>query len=213
MHHILHISPLTMLPTNIIQKPIIFTPERVALTQHYLLDHYDIDQPTITITPEIIVLHWTEIATLEETFNVLDPPLLSNRPDIASSGKELNVSAHYLVDRDGAINQLMPDNWMARHVIGLNHVAIGIENVGGVHSVEDLTSEQVAANVSLVKYLHQKYPSIAYLIGHHEYGNFRESDLWLEKNPDYFTIKKDPGDQFMMAVREKVKHLNFHSSP
>jgi len=42
----------------------------------------------------------------------------------------LNVSAHFLVDRDGTIYQLMPETRMARHAIGVNHLAIGVENVG-----------------------------------------------------------------------------------
>src|SRR5580693_7225904 len=51
------------------------------------------------------------------------------RPELQREG-ELNVSAHFLVDRDGTIYRLMPETWMARHCIGLNRVAIGIENVG-----------------------------------------------------------------------------------
>jgi len=33
----------------------------------------------------------------------------------------------------------MPDNWMGRHVIGLNYNSIGVENVGGVDDKQDLT--------------------------------------------------------------------------
>lgn len=42
----------------------------------------------------------------------------------------LNVSTQFLVDRDGTIFRLLPDTTFARHVIGLNHLAIGIENIG-----------------------------------------------------------------------------------
>ena len=44
-----------------------------------------------------------------------------------------------------------------RHIIGYNWCAIGIENVGGVNGVEDLTDAQLEANVELIKYLHKKY--------------------------------------------------------
>ena len=39
----------------------------------------------------------------------------------------LNVGAQFLVGRDGAIWQLMPETALARHAIGLNWCAIGIE--------------------------------------------------------------------------------------
>ncbi len=40
-----------------------------------------------------------------------------------------------------------------------------------------------------------------YLIGHYEYGAFRGSPLWEERDRSYFTIKIDPGPAFMKALR------------
>ncbi|MEA2091363.1 MAG: peptidoglycan recognition family protein, partial [Campylobacterota bacterium] len=132
----------------------------------------------------------------------------SDRGDIASAGA-LNVSAHFLVARDGKITQLMPDNWMARHVIGLNYSTIGIENVGGENNAkEDLTQAQVIANIKLVRYLKAKYPRIEYLIGHHEYRDMENNPLWLELDAGYRTVKADPGEKFMKSVRKEVKDLN-----
>ena len=52
------------------------------------------------------------------------------------------------VDRDGTICRLMPETWMARHVIGLNYSAIGIENQMVSISVEgSLTSSMAARRV------------------------------------------------------------------
>ena len=188
----------------IIQKPIIFDSERTFLTQQYRKQHYGIEKQSISIIPEMIVLHWTEINNFEESFKTFYPTILRGRKDIAAASK-LNVSAHYLVDRDGSIYQLMPDNWMGRHVIGLNTIAIGIENVGGANNIENLTEQQVAADSYLVCILKQKYPSIKYLIGHYEYLQFRHTPLWLEKDPNYFTSKTDPGKKFMVQVRAHVK--------
>ena len=56
-----------------------------------------------------------------------------DRPELGKAD-EVNVSAHFLVDRDGTIYRLMPETRLARHVIGLNWCAIGIENVGGPES-------------------------------------------------------------------------------
>ena len=134
----------------------------------------------------MIVLHWTAIPTLEQSFQAFYKPELSKRPDI-SNASSLNVSSHFLVDQDGTIYRLMPETTMARHVIGLNHTAIGIENVGGTTDVP-LTQKQIDANVRLVKYLSNKYP-IEYLIGHYEYTDFVDHELWLEVDEDYRTKK------------------------
>lgn len=196
----------------ILQKPILFNEQRIALTQDYQRIHYGINKQSITIVPQMIVLHWTAYP-FNESFNLMYPPTLTKeRTDIQSSGL-LNVSAHFLVGRDGTIYQLMPSHWMARHVIGLNNIAIGIENVGGINGRADLTEAQVAADVALIRYLVKQHPSIHYLIGHFEYGQFRNSPLWEEKDPHYFTEKNDPGPEFMKKVRLQVKDLSLLGPP
>jgi len=193
---------------SIIHRPIDFTKKRIDMTKAYIKQHYALDAKDITIEPKIIVLHWTAVMDFEDCFKRLKgETLYSDRGDIADAGA-LNVSAHFLVARDGTITQLMPDNWMARHVIGLNYSSIGIENVGGEGNVkDDLTDAQVAANIKLVKYLRAKYPNIEYLIGHHEYQKLESSPLWLEKDASYRTKKADPGDRFMRSVRKEVEDL------
>jgi len=44
----------------------------------------------------------------------------------------------------------MPETWMARHAIGFNHVAIGIENVGD-GARWPLTDAQADADAALVR--------------------------------------------------------------
>lgn len=198
---------------SIKQKPITFKKERIEMTQKYIKDHYALEVQSIEIDPKIIVLHWTAIMDFEKSFSLLEPQtLLSHRSDIADAGT-LNVSAHYLVDRDGTIYELMPDNIMARHTIGLNYSSIGIENVGGEgNAKEDLTPAQLQANIALVKYLKHKYPQIEYLIGHHEYLAMESSPLWLEIDKNYRTQKNDPGKKFMLSVRKKIQNLGLKSS-
>lgn len=189
-------------PQNIIQKPIQFDEKRIALTREYQLTHYGIDSKSIEIEPKMIVLHWTCIASFDITFRIFDSPALpANSPRRTELPGDLNVSSHFLVDRDGSIYQLMPETWMARHVIGLNHYAIGIENVGGVDSIDDLTEEQAKANAFLVCYLKKKYPQIKHVIGHNEYLQYKKTDLWLEKDPNYQTDKTDPGPNFVNKVK------------
>ncbi len=193
---------------SIIQKPIIFKEKRIGMTKEYIKGHYGLTPKNIKITPKSIVLHWTAVMDFDKCFERLDAEkLYTDRADIANASL-LNVSAHFLVKRDGSIYQLMPDNWMARHVIGLNYSAIGVENIGGENnSKEDLTPAQVNANVKLVKYLKRKYPTLEYLLGHHEYREMEKTALWLEKDAGYRTKKADPGDKFMREVREEVKSL------
>jgi len=96
---------------------------------------------------------------------------------------------------------------MARYTIGLNDAAIGIENMGGIDDHEDLTMAQVNANIYLIYYLKKQYPQIKYLIGHYEYGDFRSTELWLEKNANYFTTKTDPGKKFMFLMGQPCSAL------
>jgi beta-N-acetylhexosaminidase len=191
---------------KIIQKPILFKAERIAMTKEYIKNHYGFHVKNIKIVPKIIVLHWCALMGLEKCFARFYPQkLLTDRKDIAAASL-LNVSAHYLIDRDGTIYQLMPDNWMARHVIGLNYSAIGIENVGGAK--HRLTKAQLNANIALIEHLKKKYPSIEYLIGHYEYREMENNPLWLERDANYRTTKDDPGKKFMQNVRKGVKLLH-----
>lgn len=188
-------------------RQISFSPERKRLTQQYIKTHYGIDAPDIRIQPKIIVLHWTAIDDFETSFAVFNRETLgSARPELQAAG-QANVSIQFLVDRNGAVYRLMPEDWMARHCIGLNYNAIGVENVGGGGGVDNLTEAQLRANVFLVRYLKEKFPSIDYLIGHYEYREFEGHPLWREKDAGYRTEKTDPGDRFMRSVRTAVAAL------
>ena len=198
-------------PQKIIDKPIVFDEERVQLTLEYLSSRYGLQQGSPTINPKMVVLHWTAIPTLEQSFGAFkESKLASWRPELIDMSG-LNVSAQFLVDQDGAIYRLMPETTMARHVIGLNHAAIGIENVGGTKETP-LTDAQLKSNIWLVRYLAKKY-DIQYVIGHYEYTNFEGHPLWLEKNDDYRTKKTDPGVDFLNKVKDATKNLHFKETP
>jgi beta-N-acetylhexosaminidase len=205
------IAPPSSSQLTIIDKPIDFGKKRIALTKEYIHKHYGKKVDDITITPKVIVLHYTAIDSLEASYNTMKPQTLrGGRKDIAKASA-LNVSVQFLIDKDGTIYHLMPENWMGRHVIGLNYYAIGVENVA--KNAEALTPAQVRANILLVQYLKHKYPTIEYLIGHHEYRRMESTPLWLEKDKGYRTIKYDPGEVFMQKVRSKVKELHLKTPP
>lgn len=197
---------------KIIDKPITFDQDRSNLTIEYLEKHYDLKQNKPTIIPKMVVVHWTVIPTLEKSFEAFDPSRLPDwRPDIASASA-LNVSSQFLIDQDGTIFQLLPETTMARHVIGLNHCAIGIENVGGIGD-KPLTKKQLKSNIRLIRHLKKKYPEIEYVIGHFEYTYFEGHELWLEKDDGYRTEKTDPGIDFINTIRRKTSKNNWKSIP
>jgi N-acetyl-anhydromuramyl-L-alanine amidase AmpD len=186
-------------------KPVVFDDLRKKLSVEYLKERHGITQDSATIIPRMIVLHWTAIPSLEESFDVMNPALLPGARSGIAGASSLNVAAQFLIDRDGVIFRQLPETAFARHTIGLNYCAIGVENVGGTKS--PLTKKQLEANVELIRYLKKKY-NIEYVIGHHEYKSFIGHPLWKEKDPNYLTSKNDPGDKFMNKVRERIKDLD-----
>lgn len=192
---------------SIIDKPISFSDSRTEMTKDYIRTRYQISTESISINPKIIVLHWTAIESFEKSFEVFNRETVGNSRNDLKIASDLNVAIHFLVDYDGTIYQLMPDTSMARHCIGLNYNSIGVENVGGVNGIDNLTDEQIEANIFLVNHLKNKFPQIEYLIGHHEYREFEGHPLWLEVDDNYRTEKFDPGERFMNVVRDGVSKL------
>lgn len=196
---------------GVVMRPIVFDEQRRQLSLEYLANRYGIEQQEPTIVPKVVVVHWTAIPTADATFDAFDPPVLPGARQEISSASALNVSSQYLVDRDGTIYQLLPEQMMARHTIGLNHVAIGIENVGSGTDLP-LTDAQLASNVAIVRYLSAKY-DLEYLIGHYEYTLFEGHTLWKERNKAYRTEKTDPGEDFMQRLRSRVADLKLQGPP
>ncbi|WBV51425.1 peptidoglycan recognition protein family protein [Chryseobacterium gambrini] len=195
---------------KIINKPINYSEERVSLSLEYLKEHHGLVQKTPTIVPKMIVLHYTAGGNVESNFKYFNKTHLENARNTLKKQSTLNVSSQFIIDRDGTVYQLMEPNQFARHTIGLNYCAIGIENIGS--KKEPLTDKQVSANAQLIRYLTQKY-KIEYLIGHSEYGIFRNSKLWKESDPNYFTGKEDPGKDFMNKVRLQTADLHLKDQP
>lgn len=190
---------------RIVDRPLPFGERRRALTLDYLRQHVDPQASDIAIEPKAVVVHWTASATLSSALATFAPEELPpGRPELVRGGK-LNVSAHFVVDRDGTVYRLLPETVVARHAIGLNRVALGIENVGGPRW--PLTDAQLAANARLVTDLVGRHPGIRMLLGHREYGRLRGTPLWEERDPRYFTGKDDPGAEFMERLRREVEDL------
>jgi N-acetylmuramoyl-L-alanine amidase len=190
---------------RIFDKPVVFDAERKQLSIEYLAKRHGLIQDSAYIVPTMIVLHWTAIPTIEDTYEAMKPALLPGRRSGIAGASNLNVASQFLIDRDGTIFRQLPDTAFARHVIGLNYCAIGVENVGS--EKDPLTRAQLKANEGLIRYLKKKY-NIQYVIGHYEYPLFRGTALWKESDPNYLTEKTDPGVRFMKRIRKRVVDLN-----
>lgn len=195
---------------EIISKPVQYGEERIRLSLEYLKNRHGLVQTRPTIVPKFVILHYTAGGTLESNFNYFNKSRIESARSVNKSQSELNVSAHYIVDRDGKIYNLIPDTLFARHAIGLNYCAIGVENIGS--KTAPLTQAQVEANARLVRLLRSRF-NIQFLIGHHEYGKFRNTAYWKESNPQYYTGKEDPGPVFMKNVRTLLTDLGLKSAP
>ena len=195
------------LAIEIVAWPLPNEEQRKQLTQMYLQTHYtgtltsELAQDVV-MEPKVIVLHWTAASTAKSTWNTFASAYLSGRKDIQRGGA-LNVSAHFLVDRDGTVYQLLDENRIARHCIGLNHISIGIENVGGGKK-NPLTPAQAEANIALIAHLSERH-RITHVIGHYEIKLMEEHPYFSEKDPTYRSIKPDPGAAFMLSVREGLE--------
>lgn len=195
----------------IVDAPMAWSEERARLTLAYRRQHSDPDAVDLAIVPRVIVLHYTDGGSATATRHYFDNLRIEGaRKQLARAGA-VNVSSHFVVDRDGTIYQLQPPDRFARHCIGLNHVAIGIENVGD-EARFPLTEAQVAADVALVRALVQRYP-ITHLLGHHEVMTFRAHAYYVERDPGYRNDKPDPGPRFMARVRAGVAALGLLGEP
>lgn len=147
----------------IVSRPIPFGPKRRAEMAAYSKRHYGQAEWRLT-TPHVIVEHYTVTTTFAATFATFAPdradPELHELP---------GVCAHFVVDRDGTIYQLVSLTTRCRHTVGLNWTAIGIEHVGS--SAEQVLGNprQLAASLRLTRWLQQRF-SIARrnVIGHAE---------------------------------------------
>jgi len=207
--HCLFATVLFAQSPKIVQKPITWNQERIQLSLDYLKNRHGLNQSAPTIQPKMVVVHWTANNSVKATFNTFNPVKLPGRPELTKAST-LNVSSQYVIDRDGTIYQFLPDTIFARHTIGLNYCAIGIENIGSRQN--PLTDAQLKANEELIGYLSKKYP-IEYVIGHHEYQRFKKTSWWKETDPKYITGKDDPGDKFMQRLRKHLANLKLNPLP
>jgi hypothetical protein len=202
-----------VLQPPIIERPVIWDAERERLAMLYFERHKgwppgQDPKVALRMEPRVIVQHWTAGPTARSAYNTFRAPAQVRRRD-RSESNALNLCSHFVVDRDGTIYRLMPEDRMGRHTIGLNHLAIGVENVGDGKRWP-LTPAQVEANAALVRWLAAAYP-LTHLIAHAEYRWLEGHPYFVETDPGFRTGRVDPGPAFMAALRAAVADLGLQA--
>jgi len=148
---------------HVVQKPIPFGPERRAETARYAARHYGLHTWRLQ-GPHVIVEHYTASNTFASAWSTF----AGDAPD-PELGEKPGTCAHFVVDRDGTIYQLVPLTTICRHTVGLNWTAIGIEHVGTSDASVLGDPRQLAASLRLTLWLASRYGiTLGDVIGHAE---------------------------------------------
>ena len=147
---------------HVVWKPIPFGAKRRAEMAQYAARHYGIR--SYVLKPKVIVEHYTASTSFASAYNTF----AADVPDV-----ELHqlpgVCAHFIIDRDGTIYQLVRTTIMCRHTVGLNYVAIGIEHVGTSDAQVLSDRAQMRSSLALTAWLMAKYGiALKNVIGHNE---------------------------------------------
>jgi beta-N-acetylhexosaminidase len=147
----------------IVSSPIPFGGDRRRQMRAYSKRHYG--RATARLShPHAIVQHYTANDSYSATWNtfaanVADPEL-HERP---------GVCAHFVIDGDGTIHQLVPLRLRCRHTVGLNWTAIGVEHVGRSDAAVMDRKRVLRASLRLSRWLRCRYSiRVRDVIGHAE---------------------------------------------
>jgi len=154
--------PVAARPT-IVQRPIPFGAKRRQEMRAYARRHYGIDDFHLR-DPQVIVEHYTATNTLQSAYATF-----ANDVRDVELHELPGTCAHFIVDKDGTIYQLVPLAIMCRHTVGLNWTAFGIEQVG--LTAREILSRpaQYGAAVRLTSWLRCRYGiAVRNVIGHNE---------------------------------------------
>jgi N-acetylmuramoyl-L-alanine amidase len=159
---VLAVALLAPVRPHIVWKPIPFGVKRKAEMAQYAKRHYGIN--SYVLHPKVIVEHVTATSTFSSAYNTF----AADVPD-AELHSLPGTCAHFIIDRDGTIYQLVPLDIMCRHTVGLNYVAIGIEHVGTSDAEVLHDAAQMRSSLALTAWLMARFRiSPTNVIGHNE---------------------------------------------
>jgi N-acetylmuramoyl-L-alanine amidase len=148
---------------RIVWKPIPFPASRKAEMAAYAKRHYGLDSWRL-VRPRVIVEHYTASTTFSSAYWTF----VSDAPD-AELHERPGICAHFVIDTDGTIYQLVSLAVMCRHTVGLNYTAIGIEHVGTSDRGVLDNRAQMRSSLALTSWLVGRYHvQLGDVIGHNE---------------------------------------------
>lgn len=143
--------------------PIPFGKPRQRQMRRYSKRHYGVAAHRLKDV-RTIVEHYTASTTYASAWNTF----ASNAPDV-EFGERPGVCAHFLIDTDGTIRQLVPLTLRCRHTVGLNDRSIGIEHVATSDAGVMGNRRMLRASLKLTRWLQSEYNvPTRHVIGHAE---------------------------------------------
>jgi beta-N-acetylhexosaminidase len=160
---------------TIVWDPIPFGAKRKREMAAYSQRHYGKRTWQLS-NPHVIVEHYTDGTTYSGAWSTF-----------ASNAKHLGefpgTCAHFIIDTDGTIYQLVRLGIRCRHVIGINYTSIGIEHVGTSDRQILRNRAMMRSSLHLTLWLMQRYGiNVGNVIGHAE---SLDSPYHREKYPSW----------------------------
>ena len=146
---------------EIVWRKIPFGARRKRQTAAYSRRHYG-ERTYVLSDPQVVVEHYTDGTSFDSAWN----HFAANGTHL---GEKPGVCAHFIIDTDGTIYQLVNLRIRCRHAIGMNWTAIGIEHVGT--TARDILDDRamMRASLRLTVWLMSRYGiSWGNVIGHAE---------------------------------------------
>jgi hypothetical protein len=182
-------EPIAIRKPKMVQDPIPYSAARRAQMAEYARRHYGVSSSTLR--PKLIVLHFT--ASGAGSYPGVHATFSSNAPN---RGELPGVCAHFVIDQDGTIYQLVPLGVMCRHTIGVNDRALGIEMIQEGGSSSHWADQQILHRraqirslVRLVRWLQHRFdiPKSG-VIGHataNDSPHFHDLQGWMNDHTDW----------------------------
>ena len=176
--------------------------ERKSQMAAYSRRHYGEREWRLT-DPKVIVLHFSATDSYDSVWSTFD----ANAPNL---GERPGVCAHYVIEQNGTVDELVPPTIRCRHTIGLNHVGIGIEMVQstgrGAHWADQQILDrrrQVGAALRLVRWLQARYGiPTREVIGH----SMANDDPYFEDRQGWVNDHSDWLERDVREFRRRLRH-------
>jgi N-acetyl-anhydromuramyl-L-alanine amidase AmpD len=145
----------------IVRRMIPFGRRRLRQTAAYSQRHYG-QRTSVLADPKVIVEHFTDGSSFASAWNLF----ASNAGHL---GERPGTCAHFIINTDGTIYQLVRLDVRCRHTIGLNQTSLGIEHVGTSDRQILHSRRMMRASLHLTLWLMQRYGiNVGNVIGHAE---------------------------------------------